>query len=523
MAATAAHEQYGNFDPDQFDWGSDEGISLDEIGNPDLGEHLMSAVLALHEDVFDWTYVKRSELRERAGRMYVCKIVMPEEHREWFEKEWPEYVFVWDKATRHHDHPVAHLCTELNEIEMTEDLVRDGTAYIDLFGNPGRDAKYRRKALTLYSLATAKDHLRYYNAGESAYVREIDWSKFWQGGYKAGDSEITEICITHALYYLSIADIGRWVNKSKRHRIRATVHRHAKSHGELNRGEQEYWVSESGDVLQKNTDTGEAYEHPSLEALFHQWSAKTQYGGVSWTAKKMGGDTYQLTFVGCAVELARDYVPLKFLRPETRVEWAFNDTHVRSFLGWTWMSTTKGDTKFLLEDCDLTDKLRRYIAGKPRNARMKSELMNYARRLTNKADIIAIHGGGAHEVLVGRMSDYVENAFYMDARHELEVAMSYFRKNATVIDALNTYYESGKMPLDMAKVQKALKVGYKIVTHPGNALAVTSAGAAVVSGVGLPVAAACVAASAAIGAATTAGVLWNNYSSPPADGSRPPW
>lgn len=509
-----AHEQYGDYNPDNFDWGDDtEGIDLDGIGNPDILEDILTAALANHNENYDWTYVKRSELRERAGRMYTAKVVMPVEHRQWFEENWPEYVFVWDKATRHHDHPRAHLATELNEIEMTAQWVNDGTPYIDLFGNGHRDAKYKRKALVLYQKNSSKDYLRYFSASESMYMQELQWERLFSGGYKWGDQEINDLSLTHSLYYMSMDHLARWCNSGPKKRVRAMIHRHQHSHGELNAGEQEYWVSEDGVVTQRNCDTGEPYSHPSLEGLFHQFNAKTKYGGVAWTVTKMGGDTYQFEFVSCPNDLCGEYVPLKFLKPETRVEWAYNDTVVRGFLGWTWMTVTKGDRKYQLVDCDLTDKLRRYVAGKPRNARMKSELMNYARRLTNKADIIAIHGGGAHEVMVGRMSDYVENAFYCDARHELEVAMSYWRRNHVITDALTTYYETGKMPLDVARIQKAMKVGVNTLTSAANVPALVATGAAVATG---GVGPAILATSMAVTSVATVGAVnvWQAYSEP---------
>lgn len=514
--ATLTSESTEDYNPDVFDWQDDkDGINLEEIDNDSLLEDVFAAALGAYNQAFDWTYVRKSELRERAGRMYVVKVVMPLEHREWFETEWPEYVFVWDKATRHHDHPVSHLCTELNEIEMTAKLVSDGTPYIDLFGNGQRDAKYKRKALVLFMRNSSKDYLRYFDADKNTFMREIDWERLYSGGYRWGSEEINEICLTHALYYLKMDAIGRWVNSGPKKRIRALVHRHQHTHGFLNRGEQEYRVSEQGIVTQMNVDTGEPYHHPSMEALFHQFNAKTKHGGVAWTVTRMGGDTYQFEFVSCEVDKCRDFVPLLFLKPETRTEWAFNDTTVRSFLGWTWMTTKTGNTQYLLEDCDLTDKLRRYIAGKPRNARNKSELMNYARRLTNKADIIAIHGGGAHEVLVGRMSDYVENAFYMDARHELEVALSYWRRNETVIKALNVYYEKGEMPADMVKVKKALAVGAKCIVSPLHWPGAAALAAAVgTTGVGLPVIATVGALAVAASSAAVGMELWDSYAEP---------
>jgi len=346
------------------------------------------------------------------------------------------------------------------------------------------------------------------------YMQKLDKERLFSGGYKWGTQEINEICLSHALYYLSMDDVARWCNSGPKKRIRALVHRHKHSHGELNRGEQEYWVSEDGIVTQKNVDTGEPYKHPSLEGLFHQFTARTSYGGIAWTVTKMGGDTYQFEFVSCERHLTEKYVPIRYLKPETRQEWAYNNTVVRSFLGWTWMTVTKGDRKYQLQDHDLTDKLRRYVAGKPRNAKMKTELMNYARRLTNKADIIAIHGGGAHEVLVGQMTDYVENAFYCDVRHELEVAMTYWRQNKDITNALNTYYETGRMPLDVASVQKALRVGAKTMTNASLAIPIAGIGvAAATGGVAVPAMAALYAAShiTAVGAMET----WNHYSDPP--------
>jgi hypothetical protein len=517
----ATNEFDGDFNHETFDWEEDTpgGVNLDDLGSESFLEDVFAAALAAHNESFDWTYVKRSELRERAGRMYVVKVVINDEDaRKWFEKEWPEYVFVWDKATRHHDHPIGHLATELNEIELTEQLVRDGVPYIDLFGNGHRDAKYKRKALVLYELFSSKDHLRYFEADKSPYMRRINWDMLFSRGYKWGTQEINEICLSHSLYYWDLAQVARWCHSGPKKRVRAMVHRHAHSHGTLNNGEQEYWVSEEGDVTQRNVDTGEPYTHKSMEALFHQFNCKTQYGGLAWTVTKMGGDTYQFTFVGCDEGMCGTYVPLKFLKPETRTEWAFNDTTVRSFMGWTWMSMMKGTSRYMLEDCDLTDKLRRYIAGKPRNARMKSELMNYARRLTNKADIIAIHGGGAHEVLVGRMSDYVENAFYMDARHELEVALTYWRKNSVVVDALNCYYENGKMPTDMVRVQKALKVGVSIVSSPLNLPVAAAAGVVISSGAALIPCAVMAGTAAVTLSASTATNLWREYKDCP-----PPW
>jgi len=221
------------------------------------------------------------------------------------------------------------------------------------------------------------------------------------------------------------------------------------THGFLNDGEQEYWVSEEGTVTQKNVATGEKYTHPSLEALFHQGSAKTSFGGVAWTIRAGGGDSFIVEFVGCPSEICEVYKPLRFLSPESWEEFSYANVSVKKFLHWTWMSATTQTGKIVVEDIDLFSKLRRYVAGKQRTPRLKTETMNLARRLCNKADIISIHGGGAHEIPVASMTDYVEVAFYVDVRAELDATLSFHRDNAKMVGALNDYYEKGQLPKDM--------------------------------------------------------------------------
>jgi hypothetical protein len=267
--------------------------------------------------------------------------------------------------------------------------------------------------------------------------------------------KINRVMITHALYYLSMGDIAKIVHTSGQRKLTALIHRHVDTHGFLNHGEQEYWVSETGVVTQVNVATGEKYEHPSLEALFHQSSAKTQTGGVAWTIRKSGGDSYIVDFVACPNDICSAYVPLQYLKPETCETFEYNSVKVKKFLGWTWMTASTHTGKVAIEDVDLFSKLRRYVAGKQRTPRLKTEVMNYARRLCNKEDIISIHGGGAHGIPVASMSDYVEVSFYVDARSELDAAISFHKDNANIVSALNTYYEKGVTPKDFSLVARA--------------------------------------------------------------------
>lgn len=487
--------EFDNFDPDQFDWEGDTGIS--PCDNYDtVVEAAFAAALAVHEDSFGWTYVRESELRERARKLYNVKVVMPEEHREWFEKTWPEYVFVWNQATQHHDHPRSHLCTELNEMEVVQELLKHDTPYIDLYGNPGRNAKYKRPCLTLYDFKGPRDYIRYQNAHKFPRAARLSWKKLVGEGYSMGRRRIHDIVGTHCLYYLGLDAVGQFVNAHQQNRAHFIVHRHPESSGTLNAGELAYSVSSEGIVRQKNVLTGEMYEHPSVEALFHQNSAKTKYGGVTWTARKLGGDTFLLQFVGCPSEVCGDYVPFKHL--ETPVEEVVNEVKVKRFLHFTWVTYRTSDNVVYLEDAGLLRKLRRYVAGKARNPRTKAELVNYAKRLVNKEDIISIHGGGAHEIHVGELCDYVEAAFYMDIRHELEIAITHWRNNATMVSALNAYMEKGEMP-------KSVILPSKVV----HAIGSTTARAALLSVKGLDAAGRAVASTVARGCHDAKMNPWN--------------
>jgi len=449
------------YDPENFDWGDDDapGLNLDDIGD-NVFEDLVQAALTAHEERYGWRFLKKSDRKEGSGRLFRVKHYVPEEKREFFEREFPGYTFVWDGALGHHDHPVAHLCTELNEIEMVDSLVTKGEQYVDLFGNGGRNRKYKRNCVTMYSMRTPKDYLRYQNRAATDLPFEID--KLCDANGALG--KINHVTTTHSLYYLSLGDIGRIVNVHSGRRLHALVHRHSQTHGSLNSGEQEYWVDHNGVVTQRNVSTGEYYTHPTLEPLFHQYSARTPYGGVAWTARQAGGDSFILEFVGCPNDICSSYENVQVLKTRSWEEYSYANISVQKFLHWTWMSATTAEGIVSIEYLDLFDKLRRYVAGKARTPRLKTETMNHARRLCNKEDIIAIHGGGAHGIRVASMKDYVEVAFRIDMKSELDIALSFHKEDRKIISTLNAYYEKGEMPRDFTAVTYAATVSARTVS-----------------------------------------------------------
>jgi len=232
----------------------------------------------------------------------------------------------------------------------------------------------------------------------------------------------------------------------------------------LNNGEQEYWVDHEGVVTQRNVATGEYYTHPTLEPLFHQFSAKTKYGGLAWTVRKAGGDSYILEFVGCPNDICGSFENIQVLKSRSWEEYSYANISVQKFLHWTWMSASTAEGVVHVEDLDLFDKLRRYVAGKARTPRLKTETMNTARRLCNKDDIISIHGGGAHGIRVATMKDYVEIAFRVDMKSELDIALSFHKEDRKIIGALNAYYEKGEMPRDFTVITNAAIVSARTVS-----------------------------------------------------------
>jgi len=448
------------YNPDDFDWGEDApGVNLNDVG-PDIVDQIVMATLAAHEDLYGWRYLKRSDRKEGAGRMFRCKFYMPKEGKEFFEEFYPGYTFIWDGALGHHDHPVSHLSRELDEIEMVESLISSGEPWIDLFGDGKRDRKYKRKCINMYAMKTAKDYIRYQKTGPTDIPFDMDKLCDKDGVY----GKIDHVTITQALYYLSMEEIGRIVNVHSGRRLHALVHRHSKTRGELNAGEQEYFVNGEGVVTQWNVATGEKYTHPTLEPLFHQFSATTEHGGVAWTVRAAGGDSFILEFVGCPNKVCTEFVNVQKMKEKSWEEYEYNNISVQKFLHWTWMSASTTQGRVQIEDLELFSTLRRYVAGKQRTPRLKTETMNYARRLCNKNDIISIHGGGCSNIPVASMTDYVEVAFYVDMRSELDIALSFHKENARMTVVLNKYYSEGQLPRDFSAITGAAVVSARTIS-----------------------------------------------------------
>jgi len=420
------------FDPDNFDW-DEPGLGEADVQIFDvLRKTALSALVRLDPI----RYVRPTAHDEDRPRpIFINRYALQPDQKPHLDAVTGGWIVDENQARLNHDHPISHIARELQEYEMVEPFRYE--AYIDMHGNPGRNAKYSRNCITMGGVYTPKGALRYfYKRG----MVPVDIDGIIAGKY----SDSKNISNTHALYYESLDTIGRLCQAGFMYH--ALIHRHDKAHGFLNFGEQEYWVDMNGTVRQQNVRTGEEYSHPTCEPFFHQSTAITSSGGITWDIRQAGPDSYVLRFVACPVTMCEKFRTLGQLASSDASIVVVDDVTVHSFLGYKWYTKGSGKSEVRLADSDLLEKLRRYIAGRKRTPEQKENLMNFCRRNCNKNDVISVHSGVWHRVPPEHMTDYVNTAFYMDIEHELESAIYFETKYSTMKKALNEYYEKGTLP-----------------------------------------------------------------------------
>jgi len=441
------------FDPNNFDW-DDDGLSEADVQIHDVIRETALKALSRPDPI---RYVRPDAHDENRPRpMFINRYALTPTQLTQLELITQGWVVDCNHARLRHDHPLGHIGRELQEYEMVEPFRNE--AYIDMYGNPGRNAKYGRCAVTMGGFHTPKQYLRYY---EKRGMVPVDIDGIIAGKY----SDSKNISNTHALYYEKLENIAKLCNAGFMYH--ALIHRHSQAHGFLNFGEQEYWVDMNGTVRQQNVATGEMYEHPTCEPFFHQSSAKTQYGGITWDIRQAGPDSYVLRFVACPDTMCEEFRTLSQLASSDASIVVVDDVTVHSFLGYKWYTKGSGKSGVRLVDTDLLEKLRRYIAGRKRTPEQRENLMNFCRRNCNKNDVISVHSGVYHKIPPEQMTDYVNTAFYMDIKHEIESAIYFETKYAIQRQALNDYYEKGTLPThiytpaEIVKTAVDVKLGVK--------------------------------------------------------------
>jgi len=223
----------------------------------------------------------------------------------------PSYWFV--TGTTHHDHPIAHINTQIASRGLIARIVKAGGSWLDLHGNPAANAKTNVrhpnvKMYTMVELCTPKDHIR-------AATKWGNWTQdplVFQSAMRDISVDPTEDRRTllgglsgaisiHTLYYYERKEIAALMGHMKGKPLHALVHRFVGNSGTLCNGEMtfERKAGSFGDrITQTNKDTGESYEHPDNEWLFQGASSwHNDRDGFGWTISAAGVDTYLVTIV----------------------------------------------------------------------------------------------------------------------------------------------------------------------------------------------------------------------------------
>jgi hypothetical protein len=224
-------------------------------------------------------------------------------------KRFPSLHFVTDDH-RNHDHPVAHVVTQVGT-RMLQRMITAGSRVLDVFGNPKSAAAFNRSQSRAKNPKTMETLVNIFCGAD--FIREINkWGpqvidgvgQWLRGSLEDLTSvELKEFSVfqmIHTLYYLKPQQISRILHLSPGSKVLALIHRHDKSHGWINEGEQEYWVR-GGIVKQRNVLTNTTYFHPNITPFWFR-EDKTYYPpcenlGFSWECHFVCEDTWIVEIV----------------------------------------------------------------------------------------------------------------------------------------------------------------------------------------------------------------------------------
>jgi len=327
----------------------------------------------------------------------------------------------------HHDHPVAHTAT-LVGIRTIQGMLRPGEMALDLHGNPNGNERFncfqssrlkKRPHLpkppileTLVEERTAADAVR----------RVTKWGEEYDenGHRRFYEMPISDIppnnydvfTSMHTLYYYTMYDVCRLLNKNPKARLHALVNYSKEQQGTLY-GELSY--SKSGGMTTQTSPNGERYTHPDIDQWFQTNSFRPHTdafdGGIAWTSQHVGGPLYIITVTRCDYDLARTprYDPPG--APTLKVE------RDRSFAGLVRIGGK--DVRLRISNADLAAELRHFMTFRDRaNPQVFQDLVVKARRCTSP-DVV----DGAKQFIVndGDLQDHIVYAYLVDAPGELEL------------------------------------------------------------------------------------------------------
>jgi len=248
-------------------------------------------------------------------KVFTQKYTLDKEQFNYLSTTFPDWHFV-SRGQQTHDHPIAHTSTRIAAERLLDDLPR-GTAaepkvYVDLNGNPSANEAYCARntgidIITIVTLITPRDYVR---CATKWGPRMGPTGPRW---FEAYITDLVQAPWTLALKgvngFISI-NTAYYYNKSEicdllqvyRCPLYALMHRFTGYYGCINNGEQQYRVFRQGQldqVIQTNTKTGEAYEHPNNNFWFEHDSLTVGQHGFGWDSHLVTPEIFKFIAVYC--------------------------------------------------------------------------------------------------------------------------------------------------------------------------------------------------------------------------------
>jgi len=216
----------------------------------------------------------------------------------------------------------------------------------------------------------------------------------------------------HTLYYYSMYDIAKLLNKNPNARVTALVNYSPEQQGTLY-GELKF--NKFDGITTQTSPNGERYIHPDIDQWFQTSSfrglTETVDSGIAWTTLGIGGPLYMITIARCDWDKARHK---RYDPPETP---CLKVTKDRTFLGLVRFNGK--DVQLKITNLALAKELRHWMVFRNRaDPQTFTDLCVTSRRLTS---VDRVSGTRQHVVDEGLLQDHIIYAYLVDAPGELEV------------------------------------------------------------------------------------------------------
>jgi hypothetical protein len=426
-------------------------------------------------------YVGFGKLENLRSPKRVCPLPysLTPKQLEVLHKRYPDWLF--DTTTGGHDHPIAHTTSMVDTYEIMHKTSAHHKNILDLHGSPRANAKIMQgrkdglKIFTVVSKETGKDYLRAATKWAGAeYIesslRDVTTCDQLLTG-NAGDEDRTfipdHVVSFHTLYYYDMSEVAKLLSVKPGMTMTATMHRFDKQKGYINGGEQHYEkITKSGqptNITQTNVDTTVRYNHKDNSAWFDHtsWTPthdnleaaadNTTLNSLVWDINKSSEDTYVFTITAVppkAVYLDLDHTivdELKKKKKETKQEKA--------------MVTILDEVVYLPvhdDHAELHDYLVKYVAGKPRDAKVYSTVQTAARNKSN-----SMMSDRKLDISSDELRAVVTSAFWYEHEADFGVATNFdslgkefARQQLAWITGCN-YFKSKRVVKDVLGVVKA--------------------------------------------------------------------